>query len=88
MRNFLFARLFCAEQEPNILGFVKTPEEPIAYEREPDGDAQVKKELIDKLLEVSRRAAREVRVAVLRCEGPLHSVIAGVIMPFLDEVES
>jgi len=68
----------------------KTPEERIACEREPDGDAQVKKELIDKLLEVSRQAAREVESAVSTVKDPhLRGVIAGVIMQrILDEVDT
>ncbi len=68
----------------------KTPEEPIVCEKEPDGEAQVKKELIDKLLEVSRQAAREVESAVSAVKDPhLRGVIAGVIMQrILDEVDT
>ena len=51
---------------------------------------QVKKELIEKLLEVSRQAAREVESAVSTVKDPhLRGVIAGVIMQrILAEVES
>jgi hypothetical protein len=68
----------------------KTPEEPIACGKEPDEEAQVKKELIDKLLEVSRQAAREVESAVSAVKDPhLRGVIAGVIMQrILDEVDT
>jgi hypothetical protein len=50
----------------------------------------VKKELIDKLLEVSRQAAREVESAVSTVKDPhLRGVIAGVIMQrILDEVDT
>jgi hypothetical protein len=50
----------------------------------------VKKELIDKLLEVSRQAAREVESAVSGVKDPhLRGVIAGVIMQrILEEVGS
>jgi hypothetical protein len=50
----------------------------------------VKKELIDKLLEVSRQAAREVESAVSTVNDPhLRGVIAGVIMQrILDEVDT
>jgi hypothetical protein len=50
---------------------------------------QVKKELIEKLLEVSRHAAREVESAVSTVKDPhLRSVIAGVIMQrILNEVD-
>jgi hypothetical protein len=56
----------------------------------PDGDSQVKKELIEKLLEVSRQAAREVESAVSAIKDPhLRGVIAGVIMQrILDEVDT
>jgi hypothetical protein len=49
----------------------------------------VKKELMDKLLEVSRQAAREVESAVSAVKDPhLRGVIAGVIMQrILDEVD-
>jgi hypothetical protein len=55
-----------------------------------DGDNQVKKELIEKLLEVSRQAAREVESAVSTVKDPhLRGVIAGVIMQrILDEVDT
>ena len=58
--------------------------------KELDGDKQVKKELIDKLLEVSRQAAREVESAVSTVKDPhLRGVIAGVIMQrILDEVDT
>ena len=48
------------------------------------------KELIDKLLEVSRQAAREVESAVSTIKDPhLRGVIAGVIMQrILDEVDT
>ena len=51
---------------------------------------QVKKELIEKLLEVSRQAAREVESAVSTVKDPhLRGVIAGVIMQrILDEVDT
>jgi hypothetical protein len=51
---------------------------------------QVKKELIDKLLEVSRQAAREVESAVSAVKDPhVRGVIAGVIMQrILDEVDT
>jgi hypothetical protein len=57
--------------------------------KELDGDKQVKKELIEKLLEVSRQAAREVESAVSAVKDPhLRRVIAGVIMQrILDEVD-
>ena len=50
----------------------------------------MKKELIDKLLEVSRQAAREVESAVSTVKDPhLRGVIAGVIMQrILDEVDT
>jgi hypothetical protein len=50
----------------------------------------VKKELIEKLLEVSRQAAREVESAVSTVKDPhLRGVIAGVIMQrILDEVDT
>jgi len=50
----------------------------------------VKKELIDKLLEVSRQAAREVESAVSTVKDPhLRGVIAGVIMQrILDDVDT
>ena len=49
----------------------------------------MKKELIEKLLEVSRQAAREVESAVSAVKDPhLRGVIAGVIMQrILDEVD-
>jgi hypothetical protein len=86
----MFASLFCAEQKPNIPGFVQNTEEPIVRGKEPVGDAEVKKELIDKLLEVSRQAAREVESAVSTVKDPhLRGVIAGVIMQrILDEVDT
>jgi hypothetical protein len=67
----------------------QTPEELIVCEKKLVGDAQVKKELIDKLLEVSRQAAREVESAVSTVKDPhLRGVIAGVIMQrILDEVD-
>jgi hypothetical protein len=51
---------------------------------------QVKQELIEKLLEVSRQAAREVESAVSAVKDPhLRGVIAGVIMQrILDEVDT
>lgn len=51
---------------------------------------RVKKELIDKLLEVSRQAAREVESAVSAIKDPhLRGVIAGVIMQrILEEVNT
>jgi hypothetical protein len=54
-----------------------------------DGDNHVKKELMDKLLDVSRQAAREVESAVSGVKDPhLRGVIAGVIMQrILDEVD-
>ena len=69
--------------------FVEKPEEPIACERN-RMETQVKKELIDKLLEVSRQAAREVESAVAAVKDPhLRGVIAGVIMRrILDEVDT
>jgi hypothetical protein len=50
----------------------------------------VKKEVIDKLLEVSRQAAREVESAVSAIKDPhLRRVIAGVIMErILEEVDT
>jgi hypothetical protein len=56
----------------------------------PDGDSRVKKELIDKLLEASRQAARDVESAVAAVKDPhLRGVIAGVIMQrILDEVDT
>ena len=50
----------------------------------------MKKELIDKLLEVSRQSAREVESAVSTVKDPhLRGVIAGVIMQrILDEVDT
>ncbi len=50
----------------------------------------MKRELIDKLLEVSRQAAREVESAVSTVKDPhLRGVIAGVIMQrILDEVDT
>jgi hypothetical protein len=50
----------------------------------------VKKELIDKLLEVSKQAAREVESAVSTIKDPhLRGVVAGVIMQrILDEVDT
>ena len=50
----------------------------------------MKKELIDKLLEVSRQAARDVESAVAAVKDPhLRGVIAGVIMRrILDEVDT
>jgi DNA anti-recombination protein RmuC len=59
--------------------FVENAEESIA--RELMENRQVKKELIDKLLEVSRQAAREVESAVSAVKDPhVRGVIAGVIM--------
>jgi hypothetical protein len=54
------------------------------------GENQVKKELIEKLLEISRQAAREVESAVSAVKDPhLRGVIAGVIMQrILDEVDT
>ena len=51
---------------------------------------RVKKELVDKLLEVSRQAAREVESAVLAIKDPhVRGVVAGVIMQrILDEVDT
>jgi hypothetical protein len=68
----------------------KTPKELNVCENEFDGDNQVKKELIEKLLEVSRQAAREVESAVSAVKDPhLRGVIAGVIMQrILDEVDT
>ena len=50
----------------------------------------MKKELIDKLLEASRQAARDVESAVAAVKDPhLRGVIAGVIMQrILDEVDT
>jgi hypothetical protein len=50
----------------------------------------VKKELIDRLLEVSRQSAREVESAVSPIKDPhLRAVVAGVIMQrILDEVDT
>jgi dynactin complex subunit len=68
----------------------KTPKELNVCENEFDGDNQVKKELIEKLLEVSRQAAREVESAVSAVKDPhVRGVIAGVIMQrILDEVDT
>jgi hypothetical protein len=86
----MFARLFCAERRANILGSVQNTRRTDCLREEPDGDAQVKKELIDRLLEVSRQAAREVESAVSTVKDPhLRGVIAGVIMQrILDEVDT
>src|SRR4029450_2655500 len=90
VRNFMFARLFCVERRANILGFVQNTRRTDCLGEEPDGEAQVKKELIDRLLEVSRQAAREVESAVSTVKDPhLRGVIAGVIMQrILDEVDT
>jgi hypothetical protein len=55
-----------------------------------DGESKVKKELMDKLIEVSRQAAREVESAVSVVKDPrLRGIIAGVIMQrILDEVDT
>ncbi len=97
----LFESLFCTELSvrPTVLcrteaehsGFcTKHPKNRLRAKKEPDGEAQVKKELIDKLLEVSRQAAREVESAVSAVKDPhLRGVIAGVIMQrILDEVDT
>jgi hypothetical protein len=86
----MFARLFCAERRANILGFVQNTRRTDCLRGEPDGEAQVKKELIDRLLEVSRQAAREVESAVSTVKDPhLRGIIAGVIMQrILDEVDT
>jgi hypothetical protein len=86
----MFAGVFCTEQKRNIYGSCKTPKDPNVREKEFDGGNQVKKELIDKLLEVSRQAAREVESAVSAVKDPhLRGVIAGVIMQrILDEVDT
>jgi hypothetical protein len=86
----MFGSLFCTKREPNILRFGEN-----AYVR--TGSARgnfmennrVKKELLDKLLEVSRQAAREIESAVSVIKDPhLRGVLGGVIMQrILDEVD-
>src|SRR4029450_1144530 len=90
VRNFMFARLFCVERRANILGLVQNARRTDCLREEPDGEAQVKKELIDRLLEVSRQAAREVESAVSTVKDPhLRGIMAGVIMQrILDEVDT
>jgi hypothetical protein len=70
--------------------FVENTRRTDCVQEESDGDAQVKKELIDKLLEASRQAARDVESAVATVKDPhLRGVIAGVIMQrILDEVDT
>jgi hypothetical protein len=85
----MFAAVFCTEPKQNILCFVQNTKEPNMCARF-DGDNHVKKELIEKLLEVSRQAAREVEAAVSTVKDPhLRGIIAGVIMQrILDEVDT
>ena len=74
-----------------VLWRTKTKHRVFSWKRlkEREREAQVKKELIEKLLEVSRQAAREVESAVTTVKDPhLRGVIAGVIMQrILDEVD-
>ena len=74
-----------------VLWRTKTKHRVFSWKRlkEREREAQVKKELIEKLLEVSRQAAREVESAVTAVKDPhLRGVIAGVIMQrILDEVD-
>jgi hypothetical protein len=86
----VFARLFCTKRETNIVRFVENDRRNGHVREKPDGDSRVKKELIDKLLEASRQAARDVESAVAAVKDPhLRGVIAGVIMQrILDEVDT
>ena len=86
----MFAELFCTEPETNIVRFVENDRRNGCVREKPDGDSRVKKELIDKLLEASRQAARDVESAVAAVKDPhLRGVIAGVIMQrILDEVDT
>jgi hypothetical protein len=85
--------LFCGELRVRhgVLWRTKTKHHVFSWKRlkEREREAQVKKELIEKLLEVSRQAAREVESAVTAVKDPhLRGVIAGVIMQrILDEVD-
>jgi hypothetical protein len=85
--------LFCGELRVRrgVLWRTKTKHHAFSWKRlrEREGEAQVKTELIEKLLEVSRQAAREVESAVTAVKDPhLRGVIAGVIMQrILDEVD-
>jgi hypothetical protein len=83
-------QLFCTEPETNIVRFVENDRRNGCVREKPDGDSRVKKELIDKLLEASRQAARDVESAVAAVKDPhLRGVIAGVIMQrILDEVDT
>lgn len=83
-------QLFCTEPETNIVRFVENDRRNGCVRENPDGDSRVKKELIDKLLEASRQAARDVESAVAAVKDPhLRGVIAGVIMQrILDEVDT
>jgi hypothetical protein len=85
----MFVGVFCTEPKRNSLRFVQNTKE-LSVCRGLVGDDQVKKELIEKLLEVSRQAAREVESAVSAVKDPhLRGVIAGVIMQrILDEVDT
>jgi hypothetical protein len=89
-RNLLFEGLFCAERETNIVRFVENARRTDCVREKPNGDNRVKRELIDKLLEASRQAARDVESAVAAVKDPhLRGVIAGVIMQrILDEVDT
>ena len=86
----MFARLFCTKRETNIVRFVENDRRNGNVREKRDGDSRVKKELIDKLLEASRQAARDVESAVAAVKDPhLRGVIAGVIMQrILDEVDT
>ena len=89
----MFWLLFCGELRVRrgVLWRTKTKHHVFSWKRlkEREREAQVKKELMEKLLEVSRQAAREVESAVTAVKDPhLRGVIAGVIMQrILDEVD-
>ena len=89
----MFRLLFCGELRVRrgVLWRTKTKHHVFSWKRlkEREREAQVKKELMEKLLEVSRQAAREVESAVTAVKDPhLRGVIAGVIMQrILDEVD-
>jgi hypothetical protein len=82
--------MFCTEQKQNILRFVQDAPRTECVRKGLMETNQVKKEMIEKLLEVSRQAVREVESAVSTVKDPhLRGVIAGVIMQrILDEVDT
>jgi hypothetical protein len=95
----VFESPFCREHyvSPTVLCRTKGKHSAFCWKRlknrvcaRLDGDSHVKKELMDKLLNVSRQAAPDVESAVSGVKDPhLRGVIAGVIMQrILDEVDT